>query len=97
MAFEMMMERTNAAAFLRLSNASMGFGAANHRVIFNRPTADVFDGQLRADDYEVKFLVAEFPGVVEGSALTIAGEAFVVRDIDPLADGGVIAARVRRA
>jgi hypothetical protein len=74
--FETLMVRTNGVALARLSNATMVFGAASARVIFNR--TPVVSLNVSETNPEVQFAQADFPGIGKNSAVTIGGDSFLI-------------------
>ena len=63
-----------------------GGSAVPGEVFFDAPGSEVIDGVFSTEP-SVRFRVADWPNVREGSAVTIGSTTYKVRDVQPLDDG----------
>lgn len=73
------------------------FGADTAVVLLDKPDADVFDGQIIANDPVITFATTDLTGLVRGSAITVDGVGYTVRDVNLVDDGKLSKARLATA
>lgn len=65
------------------------WGAYSATVLLDAPTEDVLGGRVSSDEYQATLPYASLPGIARGAAITIAGVAYTVREVDRLDDGAI--------
>lgn len=65
------------------------WGALQTEVIFNTPNEDILNGRAQGIAFEVLLPTAEFPLITRGESVTVAGVAYVVREVRREGDGAV--------
>lgn len=71
--------------------------AATHKVIFNKPDAVLFEDMQAGNNFTIRYLTADFPGLHDGAAIVVAGSSFKING-EPLlvSDGKFSLASLRK-
>jgi hypothetical protein len=70
------------------------FSGASAPVILDRPEVGALDDAMIAGDFRALMLASSFPTLAAGNTLTVAGVAYVVREVQAVDDGALKVARL---
>lgn len=73
------------------------FGAATATVLLDKPDAEIFDGAAIANDPVITYATTDLTGLAHGSAITVDGASFKVREVNLVDDGKLTRARLAAA
>lgn len=72
------------------------FGALTAKAVFDMPGEEIFGGMQQSTEYAITYRSADLPGLAAGSAITVDGVAYTVRQTTPQDDGKLNKAMLRR-
>ena len=77
----------DAAGFLNDFGQTVVFGAVSTKGILDVPSEIIAGGMVISTDYSLTYSTASMPNLQHGSAITVGGAAYTVRDVRAQDDG----------
>lgn len=72
------------------------FGVLTAQVLLDAPGEEIFDGMQQSTEYAITYRSTDLSGLVAGSAITVDGVVFKVRQTTPQGDGKLIKAMLKK-
>lgn len=84
------------SAFIADFGVTATFGALTAQVILDMPDQSILGDLQLTTDYSMTFVSTDLSGLKHGSAITVDGAAYTVREVSRLDDGRFLKAALKK-
>jgi hypothetical protein len=84
------------APFLADFGVTAVFGSATAQVILDMPDQSILGDMQLSTEYAITYAAADLAGLKHGSAITVDGVAYTVREVTRMEDGRMVRAVLKK-